>query len=62
MEVKKLAYREKPRWITKELESLMKKRKQTDRIARRSRRIEDELESRQVRKNAPKEIKHSKTN
>ena len=34
MEVKKLAYREKPRWITKELESMMKKRKQTDRIAR----------------------------
>ena len=37
MEVKKLAYRGKPRWITKELESLMKERKRTDRKARQSR-------------------------
>ena len=37
MEVKKLAYRGKPRWITKELESLMKERKRTDRKASQSR-------------------------
>ena len=62
MEVKKLAYRGKPRWITKELESLMKERKQKDRKAKQSRLFEDELDSRRVRNNAAKEIKNAKTN
>ena len=45
MEVKKMEYRGKPRWITEELEVLMKERKLTDRKARKSRNMEDELKS-----------------
>ena len=62
MKVKKLALREKPRWITKELESLMKERKQSDRKARQTRQIEDELQSRKIRNHTAKEIKAAKVN
>ena len=61
MEIKKVANKGKPRWITKELEILMKERKLTDRKARSTKNFEDELESRRVRNIAAKEIKHAKT-
>ena len=58
MEVKKMEYRGKPRWKTKDLEGLMKERKWTDRKSRKSGNIEDELKSRQIRYKAVKEIKN----
>ena len=60
MEVKKMEYRGKPRWITEELSSLIKKRKLTDLKARKSKTMEDELESRRVRNKVAKEIKNAK--
>ena len=62
MHVKKLAYRGKPCWITEELESCMKERKQADRKARRTRLVEDELQSRRIQNQGVKEIKSANTN
>ena len=61
MEVKPMEYRGKPKWITKELEILLKERKLADFKARRSKKMEDEIESRQVRNKAAKAIKNAKT-
>ena len=61
MEVKKIEYRGKPRWITKELEALMKERKLTDRKARSSKKLEDKMVSRRVRNKAAKDINNAKT-
>ena len=48
MEVKPMEYRGKPKWITKELEIIMKERKLADFKARRSKKMDGEIESRQV--------------
>mgnify|MGYP006908606527 CR=1 FL=1 len=61
MEIKKIEHKRKPRWITKELDVLIKERKLVDWKARSSRNMEDELESRRVRNKAAKEIKNAKT-
>ena len=60
MKVKSLEYRGKPRWISRELEARMKERKKVSQKARRTRLLEDELESRRVRNIAAKEIKGAK--
>ena len=62
MQIKKLAHRGKPCWITEELETCMKERKEADRKARRTRLMEDELQSRRIRNQVAKEIKSAKTN
>ena len=61
MKVKTLEYRGKPRWISRELENRMKERKKASRKARRTKKLEDEHESRRIRNLAAKEIRGAKT-
>ena len=61
MKIKILEHRGKPKWISHELETKMKERKEASRKARKTKLIEDELEFRRIRNQTAKEIKGAKT-